>query len=72
MDKIYQHRQLTNECSDQANEVNVYLVLWQVFLGIITVTDNTHTIAISLCRWVVIALQKERFALFVREHCADD
>ena len=50
----------------------MYLVLSQVFLGIVTVTDNTHIIAISFCRWVVIALPKQRFTSFVQEHCGDD
>ena len=48
------------------------LVLWQVFLGIVTVTDNTPTIGISLCSYAVITLLEERFARFVREHCAND
>ena len=48
------------------------LVLWQVFLGIVTMTDNTPTITISLCFYVFITLPEERFAGFVREYCAND
>ena len=48
------------------------LVLWQVFLGIVTVTDNTPAIAISLCSYVVITLPEERFARLVQEYCAND
>ena len=72
MDKLYRHRKLANNHFDQKNKIDVHLFLEQIFLGVVTVNDHTTTVAIRLCRGFVIALQKERLACLVREHCTDN
>ena len=57
--KLHCNEKLTNSNSDYVDEVDMCLALWQIFLGVVAVNDNTLIVTMRLSLGGVFALQKE-------------